>query len=429
MRPVNSTTAAEEIKAIDEKIRSVLMALSFFVAGMVTVVYATRAGTRPPEQLAWDGHHRNPSTVFMVMFGGSVFFAVMWALTALDPQTYRPMFIIGESKAAQWSDVAEARFKARRFAESQAFVGVIVATAVLLGITQLPTTSSGTKTALVAVALITFSVAPSIATISLWRYGLLRSGTAWLTHVFPFYVAVPAAAVAFTVAAFVLGAHLKWIAVAYTLFWLLVSRLVQHRTATVRVGRSGGRRLAVAELAAAVWLSVACFILVGSLTGVWPGVLGSVGASQPGLPADITPTGVGGVRPGMTAAAAARTWGVRLQLLQRVRGTLSIGEAVVCAGPMEGVASFSGRALATVWFSTGATTAAHVGIGSTEAALRRAYGTRLTRAQLVDVVAATSARSFAIAFWLTGQPRRVTQVGLGAARALAAGPAVTGVHC
>src|SRR5260221_12850434 len=102
MSATTAATAADQIKATDEKIRSVLMALSFFVAGMVTVVYATRAGAHPAKPLTWDGQSRNVSTVFMVIFGGSVFFAVTWALTALDPQPYRPIFLDPESRRAQW---------------------------------------------------------------------------------------------------------------------------------------------------------------------------------------------------------------------------------------------------------------------------------------------------------------------------------------
>lgn len=272
MRATTEATAADQIKATDEKIRSVLMALSFFVAGMVTVVYATRAGAHPAKPLTWDGHARNVSTVFMVMFGGSVFFAVMWALTALDPETYRPMFVIGEGRSAQWSVVEEARFKASRFAESQAFVTVIVATSVLLGITQLPTTSSGTRSGLVCVALVTFAVAPSLSSAGLWWFrGSWGWTPSWRRRVILFYLVVPALAIVLTLLAFVHGSQMKWVATIYTLFWLLISRLVQHRATVWSTRRAP--RVVPADCAAVVWFVAGLLMLILAASNVWPGVL------------------------------------------------------------------------------------------------------------------------------------------------------------
>ena len=271
MRPTNDSVALDQMKAIDEKIRSVLMALSFFVAGMVTVVYATRIGSHPPKSLTWDGHARNATSVFMVVFGGSVFFAVMWALVALDPETYRPMFVIGDDPSAQWSPMREVRFKAARFAESQAFVSVIIAASVLLGITQLPTTSNKIKSYLVCVALVTFAVAPTLASIGLWwSRAKLDSKALWYARLCLFYIVVPVLAIAFTLLAFWHGSQLKWLATIYTLFWLLAGRLVQHRTTGWSLGRV---RLSLADSVAIAWLLGGLVLLILAATNAWPSAI------------------------------------------------------------------------------------------------------------------------------------------------------------
>jgi hypothetical protein len=252
-----TSNASEQIKVIDEKIRSLLMALSFFVAGMLTVFYVTRDASGKFPKLKWDHMSPNAGTVFMVIFGGSVFGAVACALVALDPASYRPMFVPGSEELGRWPIVREAKFKAARFADAQAFVWLVIAAAVLLGISQLPATDAGTKTWLIGLGLMGFLALSVLIPASLWwperglRAFISRSG--WRTTLS--FILVPFAAAALTAAAFWVGRDMKWTAALYLLTWLLFSHLSQHRSRPLL------KSLRLADVVAIGWLAV-CFVIL-----------------------------------------------------------------------------------------------------------------------------------------------------------------------
>jgi hypothetical protein len=87
-----------------------------------------------------------------------------------------------------------------------------------------------------------------------------------------FYGFVPGVAIVLSYLAFAHGPHgsqLKWVATIYTMFWLLVSRLVQNRSPrTVR-----GRDIGAADIVALVWLVSGLTIVGLALADAWPGVL------------------------------------------------------------------------------------------------------------------------------------------------------------
>ncbi|MDX6436839.1 MAG: hypothetical protein QOK34_1673 [Gaiellaceae bacterium] len=95
------------------------------------------------------------------------------------------------------------------------------------------------------------------------------------------------------------------------------------------------------------------------------------------LPSVVTLDGVSGARPGMSVARVQSLWGVRLKL----EGHASPGcqTASFHLGPIIGAALFQYRRFRAVWFSHGVGTPSGIRIGSTLAALKRAYGSRLTR--------------------------------------------------
>lgn len=261
MRASTTLSASEQIKVIDEKIRSVLMALSFFVAGMLTVFYVSRDGSGKFPELKWDHMAPNAGTVFMVIFGGSVFGAVACALVALDPEAYRPMFVPDAENEGRWNVVREARFKAARFADAQAFVWLVISTAVLLGISQLPTTDPGLKTRLVGLGLIGFLALSVLIPAPLWwpeeGFHALVSPSGF--RIVFSYLIVPGSAAGLTAAAFWFGCAMKWSATLYLLTWLLASRLAQHRARPLR------KSLRIADWVAFIWFAAFAAIVVIAL--------------------------------------------------------------------------------------------------------------------------------------------------------------------
>ena len=95
------------------------------------------------------------------------------------------------------------------------------------------------------------------------------------------------------------------------------------------------------------------------------------------LPAPVTLDGVGGVVPGMTPQQVARRWGTRVD-----PGSEEISPgcrtANVRTGAARGYALFERGRFGAVWFSSGVWTPSGIRIGSTRAALVRAYGSRLS---------------------------------------------------
>jgi hypothetical protein len=94
------------------------------------------------------------------------------------------------------------------------------------------------------------------------------------------------------------------------------------------------------------------------------------------LPAPVTLDGVAGAVPGMTPEQVARRWGTRVDL-----GAEEVSPgcrtANVRKNAVRGYALFERGRFAAVWFERGAWTPSGIRIGSTRAALVRAYGSRL----------------------------------------------------
>jgi hypothetical protein len=102
--------------------------------------------------------------------------------------------------------------------------------------------------------------------------------------------------------------------------------------------------------------------------------LAAAGAATAGLgtPVRVTLDGVSGVRPGMSVAAVSAEWGVVLRPNYEVRPTC--GTARIERPGIVGEAIFMPRGrLGAVFFRNGAVTGRGIRIGSTLAALRRAY--------------------------------------------------------
>lgn len=94
------------------------------------------------------------------------------------------------------------------------------------------------------------------------------------------------------------------------------------------------------------------------------------------LPAPVTLHGVGGVTPGMTAKQVARAWGTRVVPIADAPGT-DCKTAKISKGEVQGTALFEKNRFAAVFFTAGARTDKGIRIGSTLAAVRRAYGRKL----------------------------------------------------
>jgi hypothetical protein len=94
------------------------------------------------------------------------------------------------------------------------------------------------------------------------------------------------------------------------------------------------------------------------------------------LPAPVTLHGVGGAKPGMTAAQASRAWGTPVVL-----GAASPGAACQVAqirkGQVRGYAIFERKRFGAVFFTAGEATDTGIRIGSTLTAVRKAYGPKL----------------------------------------------------
>jgi hypothetical protein len=89
----------------------------------------------------------------------------------------------------------------------------------------------------------------------------------------------------------------------------------------------------------------------------------------------VTLEGVGGVVPGATPEQVARRWGTVIRLGEAIRPGCRTAD--VRRGRMRGYALFERGRFGAVWFRSGVATPSGIRIGSTRAALVRAYGGRL----------------------------------------------------
>jgi hypothetical protein len=90
----------------------------------------------------------------------------------------------------------------------------------------------------------------------------------------------------------------------------------------------------------------------------------------------VTLDGVSGVVPGMAPEQVARRWGLVIRLSEEeIRPGCRTAD--VRQGRARGYALFERRRFGAVWFRSGISTPSGIRIGSTRAALVRAYGTRL----------------------------------------------------
>jgi hypothetical protein len=134
----------------------------------------------------------------------------------------------------------------------------------------------------------------------------------------------------------------------------------------------------------------------------------------------VTLHGIGGVIVGTPLQVARARWHAALPASIHTGGSQWTGDAVLCAGDVEGVVRLSGTdsrpfgriGVLSVLFTKGARTDAGVGIGSTKAEVRKAYGLKLQVDVGVLRLAGTKDPRATIVFYL-GPDDRVSEIGYG----------------
>ena len=300
----------------DEKLRSLITALSFLtVAGITLFIFSTPKVS--PNDLTFDGRSWNTANVFFVVFLSFVTLSLASAAAGMDPSAHRPHFLGHESENAEsilfyeriagdaaWEEHFErkverleaalarsyardayalarrARHKVMRTAMAQAQMEVAIAALLLLGLARLPSSSAGTRADLLLVAVVAISALP-IATFGLLRsqdyptvgeLRLLRRESADQTRVFLpwflFFVLPPIVVLIYAARARFDGGS-YWAALLGGLGWTIASRFLLFLPALSPRRAAAGKQPRVFTSAPVVALGVC---LVGLLLLAYPGM-------------------------------------------------------------------------------------------------------------------------------------------------------------
>ncbi len=116
-------------------------------------------------------------------------------------------------------------------------------------------------------------------------------------------------------------------------------------------------------------------VIGAAMVVVLIGCASTLAASPPRV---VTLDGISGARPGMSAAQVESLWGIQFHF-EASKAFPGCKQAVFRVGSITGSVLFQNGAWRAAWFNRGIRTPSGIGIGSTVAQLRRAYGSRLTR--------------------------------------------------
>jgi hypothetical protein len=213
-------------RAIDEKVRSLIMALAFLVAGAVSVFFVGRGtASLRPGVLTWDGYSWSVANAFFVTFGFGIAMAAAWALFALDPRSHLPL---GSLKGEAVS-VTELRAKQRLFSDCQAFVWFAVVALVEISVARLPDTDAHTMSWVALGALVLFVWVPSWPTLA---YQSLQSSAPRPPMLATFVVPALASVLLGLALA---GLDVRWPAAIYVMSWLLGGKMLLVRSREIFV--------------------------------------------------------------------------------------------------------------------------------------------------------------------------------------------------